>query len=129
LSYLHASTSFRIPLITLWTASYSPPSRAIGPLVHSLVSNGVGESSSSSVNYCEVEFDSPDIVESDLGMRYMITSLPTLVTFDRGEIIIDTKVTDVSKLKDETFLIHWIENESRRRGEGTSGGSGTGFWD
>jgi len=90
--------------------------------MHSLISNGVGETSTSSVNYCEVEYDSPDIAESDLGMRYMITKIPTLVTFDRGELITETKITDVNLLKDEDYLIKWIENEAKRKGQGTSGG-------
>jgi len=92
------------------------------------VNNGVGESSTTSVNYCEVEFDSQDIAESGLGMQYMITSMPTLVTFDRGEVIMDTKVVDVAKLKDEAWLTQWIENESKRKGEGTGGGVGSGLF-
>jgi len=87
--------------------------------MHSLLSNGIGETSTSSVNYCEVEYDSPDISETDLAMRYMITNIPTLVTFDRGEIITATKITDVEKLKDENYLIEWIENEAKRKGQGT----------
>jgi len=90
--------------------------------------HGVGETSGSSVNYCEVEFDSPDIAESDLAMRYMITDLPTLVAFDRGELITDTKVVDVDKLKDEGYLMEWIANEAKRNGQGTGGGTSGGLF-
>lgn len=49
------------------------------------------------------------------------------MTFDRGEVITDTKVTDGKQLSNETFLKEWIEKESQRRGEGTCG-SGGGFF-
>lgn len=88
----------------------------------SLVANGVGESANTSVQYCEVEFDSQDIMESGLGLQYMITSLPTLVTFDRGEMMMDTKAVDPALMRNEAWLTEWIENESKRKGEGTGGG-------
>ncbi|KAK0511955.1 hypothetical protein JMJ35_005083 [Cladonia borealis] len=33
------TTSSRTPLLTLWTASYSPPCRTISPLLHHLLSS------------------------------------------------------------------------------------------
>lgn len=57
-------------------------------------------------------------------MQYMITSLPTLVSFDRGEEMMDTRTVDVTKMKSEAWLKEWIEREARRKGEGTSGGVG-----
>lgn len=76
--------------------------------------------------YVEVEYDSPDMMSSDLGMRYMISALPTLMTFDRGEVISESRVMDGNKLKNEAFLREWIIKEARRRGEGNSGGGGGG---
>lgn len=74
--------------------------------------------------YAEVEYDSPDMMKGGMGMQYMISSLPTLVTFDRGEVVIESKVVDAAKLKSEQFLRGWIEREAARKGEGSSGGGG-----
>jgi len=57
----------------------------------------------------------------------MITSMPTLLTFDRGEIIEHSRTMDVSKIKDKEWLKEWIQREARRRGEGT-GGIGSGLF-
>ena len=57
-------------------------------------------------------------------MQYMITSMPTLLTFDRGEVRDQSRTTDVSNMKDRGWLKAWIEIEARRRGEGTGGGGG-----
>lgn len=122
-TYILSSTSSRTPLLTLWTASYCPSCRVIKPLLSSLVESGVGEAEGG-INYCEVEFDAPDIMDSGLGMTYMVNSLPTLMTFDRGEIV--ERITDVGKMKDKTWLSEHIEKEARRRGEGTSSGGNGG---
>lgn len=74
------------------------------------------------MSFCEVEYDAPDVMGSGLGMDYMITSLPTLLSFDRGEAQITTKVTDPRLLKDREWLKDWIRTEARRRGEGGGGG-------
>jgi len=74
----------------------------------------------------EVEFDSQDIMDSGLGMTYMITSMPTLLSFDRGEAQIGTKVTDPKQMKDKEWLKEWIRTEARRRGNGGSGGGSIG---
>ncbi|KAI9730032.1 MAG: hypothetical protein M1818_008301 [Claussenomyces sp. TS43310] len=126
-TYILSSTSSRVPLITLWTASYCSTCRVVAPLLKRLVESGAGESADGNqVAYCEVEFDSPDIMDSGYGMRYMITSLPTLVSFDRGEVMTDTKVTSPERLKDEQWLREWVENEAKRRGGGTGGGGSGG---
>jgi hypothetical protein len=65
-------------------------------------------------------------MDSGMGMDYMITSLPTLLSFDRGEAQIVTKVTDPKSLKDREWLKEWIRMEARRRGEGGGGGGGLG---
>ena len=60
-------------------------------------------------------------MNSELGMTYMITSMPTLLAFDRGEAMTDTKVTDPKLLRDEVWLKEWIANEARREGSGGGG--------
>ena len=67
-------------------------------------------------------------MSSDLGMTYMITSMPTLLSFDRGEAMTGTKVTDPKFLRDEQWLMEWIREEARRRGSGGGGGLGTGLF-
>jgi thiol-disulfide isomerase/thioredoxin len=114
-----------MPLITLWTASWCPSCRIVSPLLNSLISSGVGEAEGG-VAYCEVEFGSSEIMNSDFGMQYMITSMPTLLTFDRGEVMEQSRTMDVSKMKDKEWLKEWIQREARRRGEGTGGGGGGG---
>jgi hypothetical protein len=60
---------------------------------------------------------------SGLGMTYMITSMPTLLSFDRGEAQTDTRVTDPKKMSDKEWLKEWIRTEARRRGDGGGGGT------
>lgn len=79
------------------------------------------------MSFCEVEYDSQDIMDSGMGIDYMITSLPTLLSFDRGEAQILTKATDLRMLKDREWLKEWIRTEARRRGEGGGGQSGALF--
>ncbi|RDW76996.1 hypothetical protein BP6252_05049 [Coleophoma cylindrospora] len=121
-TYKLLSTSARVPLLTFWTASYCSTCRAVSPILEELINAGVGEEEGG-VSYCELEYDSPDIMSSGLGMTYMITSMPTLLSFDRGEPQTDTKVTDPRKMKDREWLKEWIRTEARRRGGGGGGGS------
>jgi hypothetical protein len=90
-------------------------------MLTSLVESGVGEDEGG-VSFCEIEYDAPDIMSSDLGMRYMITSMPTLLSFDRGEAMGETRVTDPKLMRDERWLREWIRGEARRRGGGGGGG-------
>jgi hypothetical protein len=99
----------------------------VSPLLTSLISSGIGEEEGG-VSFCEIEYDSPDIMSSDLGMTYMITSMPTLLSFDRGEVMTGTKVTDPKFLRDGQWLMEWIKEEARRRGSGGGGGLGTGLF-
>lgn len=122
-SYLLLSTSARTPLLTLWTASYCNTCKHVSPLLRELVSAGVGEDEGG-VAYCEVEFDSPDIMGSDLAMTYLITSMPTLLSFDRGEAQLRTKVTDAGFMADRERIKEWIRTEARRQGSGGDGGGG-----
>ena len=127
-TYILSSTSSRSPLLTLWTASYCSSCRVIKPLLSELVEKGAGETDGG-VNYCEVEFDAPDVLDSGLGMTYMVNSLPTLITFDRGEVV--ERVTAVTKMRNREWLKEYIERQARRKGEGTGSpgeSSGTGFF-
>lgn len=92
------------------------------PLLSELVSSGVGEEEGG-VSLCEIEYDSQDIMDSGLGLTYMISSMPTLLSFDRGEAQMVTKVTDPKLMKDREWLKEWIRTEARRRGSGGGGGS------
>ncbi|GKT45946.1 thioredoxin domain-containing protein [Colletotrichum spaethianum] len=123
-TYQLLSSSSRTPLITLWTTSWCGTCRVVAPLIRSIVESGVGEAEGG-VGYCTVEFDSPDVMSGGLGMTYMITSIPTLLSFDNQEAQIQTKVHDAKKLTDRAFLEEWIRTEARRHGQrGGGGGSG-----
>lgn len=95
----------------------------MSPVIHELLQSGVGEEEGG-VSFCEIEYDSPDIMNDGLAMTYMISSMPTLLSFDRGEAQTGTKVTDPKKMKDKEWLKEWIRNEAKRQGGGGAG-SGT----
>jgi hypothetical protein len=72
-------------------------------------------------------------MDSGLAITYMITSLPTLLSFDRGEAQTGTKVIDSKLMRDREWLKEWIRTEARRGGDGGAGlnaGSGLfgGLW-
>lgn len=123
-SYLNLSTSGRKPLLTFWTASYCKTCKTVSPILDELLASGVGEEEGG-VSFCEIEYDSQDIMDSGLAMTYMITSMPTLLSFDRGEAQTKTKVTDPGQMGDREWLKEWIRTEARRRGDGGGGGGGT----
>ncbi|KAI0972022.1 hypothetical protein F4678DRAFT_479011 [Xylaria arbuscula] len=129
-TYKLLSSSSRTPLLTLWTTSWCSTCKTVTPLLTSLLESGVGESEGG-VAFCTVEYDAPDIMgatcEDQLGSTYMITSIPTLLSFDAGEAMVDTKVTDARRLADRAFLEEWIRNEARRHGGRGGGGGGTGI--
>lgn len=124
-TYLSLSTSSRTPLLTLWTTSWCSTCKVVSPLITSLVESGVGEEEGG-VSLATVEFDSPDIMSGtpNLAMTYMITSIPTLLSFDGGEAQTMTKLADARKLSDKEFLKEWIRNEARRHGGRGGGGGG-----
>ncbi|KAL1652129.1 hypothetical protein SLS58_000254 [Diplodia intermedia] len=113
------SASTRRPLITLWTASWCPSCKAVAPLIHNQIESGTGEKAGG-VGYSEVQVDAATI--GDLPLTYRITSMPTLMAFDRGEAQFETRLTSVDRMKDSAFLREWIETEAARRGEGGAGG-------
>lgn len=69
-----------------------------------------------------MEFDAPDIMGSSVPMDFMVNSLPSLLVFDRGEIV--ERVTSVQNMSNERWLREWIEEQAKRRGEGSGGGPG-----
>jgi hypothetical protein len=93
----------------------------VAPLLQELVESGVGEAEGG-VGYCTVEYDAPDVQSAGLGLTYMISSVPTLLSFDAGEAQVQTKVTNGRKLADRRFLEEWIRNEARRHGNRGGGG-------
>lgn len=119
------SSSSRRPLITLWTTNWCATCKVVSPLLKELIESGVGEAEGG-VQFCTVDFDCPDIMSGDLGMRYMITSIPTLLSIDAGEPQTDTKTMDARKLSDRKWLEEWIINEAKRHG-GRGGGGGSLF--
>jgi hypothetical protein len=92
----------------------------VSPTLQELIQAGIGEEEGG-VCFCEVEYDSQDIMNSGLGMMYMITSIPTLLSFDRGEAQTDTKVTDPKLMADPAWLENWTRAEARRQGGGGGG--------
>jgi len=118
-NYILLSASSRTPLITLWTTSWCSTCRTVSPILEELISSGVGESDGG-VSYAEIEYDSPDMMTSELVLRYMITKIPTLLSFNRSEA--QSRVMG-KQLVDKQFLKDWIENEAKRRGDGGSGDS------
>ena len=122
-TYQLLSSSSRQPLLTLWTAQWCSTCKTVSPLIQSVIEAGVGEQEGG-VGFCAVEYDSPDIMADGTAMTYMITSIPTLLSFDAGEAQVQTKVMDARKLADRAFLEEWIRTEARRHGDRGGGGPG-----
>ena len=54
---------------------------------------------------------------------HQINAIPTLLSFDKSEPQVETKVTNLNDLKSREFLKNWIETEAKRQGHGGAGGS------
>ncbi|KAK8023991.1 hypothetical protein PG993_012057 [Apiospora rasikravindrae] len=125
-TYVQLSSSSRTPLLTLWTTSWCGTCRVVKPLLQEMIESGVGEAEGG-VGFVEVEVDAPDIMAENLGFTYMINSIPTLLSFDAGEAMTQTKVVDGKRLRDRAWLKEWIRTEARRHGgRGGGGGGGAG---
>jgi thioredoxin-like negative regulator of GroEL len=122
-TYLQLSATARTPLLTLWTASFCGTCRTIAPLVRDVVAAGTGEAEGG-VGLVAIEYDAPDIMAAGFGMQYMITALPTLLSFDAGEPQTATRVTDARQMADRQWLEEWVRTEARRRGNRGGGGGG-----
>ncbi|KAG6038813.1 hypothetical protein E4U41_003619, partial [Claviceps citrina] len=129
-TYLSLSSSSHTPLLTLWTTAWCPTCRRVLPLLRSLLESGVGEQQGG-VAFAPVEFDSPDMAaggsfSESLPMTYMITAVPTLLSFRDGEPQTGTKVVDGRSLVDGDFLARWIRREAERGRRGGGGGGDNG---
>lgn len=120
------SASSNRPLITLWSASWCSTCAAVKPILRELIEDeGVGEAEGG-IGYSEVELDS--VLISNLGVKYMINSMPALLAFSRQEAQLGTKLTRPEHMKDKKFLRQWLETEARRGDAGGAGGSLFGGW-
>ncbi|PVI03579.1 hypothetical protein DM02DRAFT_612061 [Periconia macrospinosa] len=118
---LLSATSNR-PLITLWSASWCSTCQVVKPLIKGLIEDErVGEAEGG-LAFAEVELDSTLI--GDLGVKYMIASIPTLLAFSRQEAQMDTKLVRPDLMKNEEYLRNWLLNEARRGGRAGGGGGG-----
>ncbi|KAH7130396.1 hypothetical protein B0J11DRAFT_523094 [Dendryphion nanum] len=110
------------PLITLWSASWCSTCQAVKPLIKELIEDERVGQEEGGLAFAEVELDSPLI--GDLGVKYLITSMPTLLSFSRQEPQLETKITRPEQLKNRQFLRDWLLVEAGRGGRaGGSGGS------
>ena len=117
------SASSRVPLITLWMATWCQTSKVVSPLIQELIENDKIGEKQGGVSFVEVEMDSPDLGGlAGIGMRYGINSIPTLLAFDRQEPQLETKVSRLDDLKSKEFMAKWIETEATRHGQGGAGG-------
>jgi hypothetical protein len=91
-----------------------------------MVESGVGEAEGG-VGFCTVEYDAPDVMSEGFGTTFMITSVPTLLSFDGGEAQTLTKVVDARRLTDDRFVEEWIRAEARRHGNRGGGGGASLF--
>ncbi|KAK3069997.1 hypothetical protein LTR53_011215 [Teratosphaeriaceae sp. CCFEE 6253] len=118
------SASTRIPLITLWMTNWCSSCKVISPLLKTLIQDEKIGEDHGGISYAEVEMDSPDLGGlGGLPLRYGINSIPTLLSFDRQEPQITTKVARLEDLKSRDFLVKWLETEAARHGAGGGGGS------
>ncbi|KAF8545333.1 hypothetical protein BDD12DRAFT_811385 [Trichophaea hybrida] len=106
-SALRLSIQANTPLITIWTASYCLSCRTIRPRLLELLENR--DDMDPDIQYVEVELDSQGGRMGELGSRYMINSLPTLLPFRRGEPVHEKRMTDVRAMSDRNRLKEWIE--------------------
>ncbi|KAF1966179.1 hypothetical protein BU23DRAFT_560501 [Bimuria novae-zelandiae CBS 107.79] len=112
------------PLITLWSAGWCTTCQTVKPLVKGMIEEErVGEEEGG-LGFAEVELDSPLI--GDLGVKYMLTSMPTLLAFSRQEAQFDTRITKPELMKNKDHLREWLLSEARRGGR-TGGGGGSLF--
>lgn len=123
------SASSRVPLITMWMATWCQTCKTVSPLLQELIEKEKVGEAQGGISFVEVEMDSPDLGGlAGIGMRYGINSIPTLLAFDRQEPQLETKVSRLDDLKNRDFLRRWIEKEASRRGEGGAGGKFLGLF-
>lgn len=77
------------------------------------------------MHFCEIEFDSMDIMKSGLANDYAVSSMPTLLSFQKGRV--STRETDPRRLRDREVLGEWVREEARKGRAGDGGASGGWF--
>ncbi|KAF9739338.1 hypothetical protein PMIN04_003948 [Paraphaeosphaeria minitans] len=110
------------PLITMWSASWCSTCQTIKPLIKGMIEDERVGQEEGGLGFVEVELDSTLI--GDLGVKYMITSMPTLLAFSRQEAQFDTRLTNPPEMKNKERLREWLLNEARRGGRAGGGGGG-----
>ncbi|KAI5840378.1 hypothetical protein DFP73DRAFT_178176 [Morchella snyderi] len=103
---LRLATTTSTPLLTLWTASYCSSCRAIKPLLSEIL-----ERRNVGVGFAEVELDAPGMV--DVGMRYTVNKVPTLLVFSRGEV--KERIVDGKVLADRVTMEALVERVASER--------------
>ncbi|MCJ1311299.1 hypothetical protein MMC25_004970 [Agyrium rufum] len=123
-------SNLRTPLLTFWTASWCSTCRSLLPEVQKMIEeDGYGENALAAggggVGFVEVRVDAPDM--GDLGAKYFITSIPTLLAFcNSEEPRTGTMLVKAEEMHDREYMKMWIEEEARKAGGGGSGGGGGG---
>ncbi|KAF2845504.1 hypothetical protein T440DRAFT_511572 [Plenodomus tracheiphilus IPT5] len=113
------TASSNTPLITLWTASFCSTCASIKPrLTHMLQQEKIGEHEGG-LAYAEVQMDSTLI--GDLGVRYRISSLPTLMAFERMEAQFDDRLVRAEDMVGERGR-EWLVGRAIRGGRRGGGG-------
>ncbi|PWW78331.1 hypothetical protein C7212DRAFT_323693 [Tuber magnatum] len=107
-------TTSSTPLITYWTTSYCPACRVVKPLLWRAV-----EGSNEKIGLAEVELDAPGDV-GELGLRYSIHKVPTIMVFVRGESVGEWRVEG----GDERMRGKALESK-----KGWGSGGGRGLWE
>ncbi|KAL7276011.1 hypothetical protein RUND412_001006 [Rhizina undulata] len=118
---LRLTTAANIPLITMWTASYCPTCKTVGPLLEDIVEKRGGDRDPVGLALVEVDAQGGNVGE--LAMRYMIRSLPTFITFRRGEPNEEKRMVDTRIMTRREKLEEWVE-EVAKQGTGFKGGNG-----
>ncbi|KAH9881804.1 hypothetical protein J1614_000975 [Plenodomus biglobosus] len=115
------TASSNTPLITLWTASFCSTCASIKPQLMRLIQDEKVGEQQGGLAFAEVQLDSALI--EDLGVKYRISSLPTLMAFARQEAQFETRVVraeDMAGDKAREWLVGQAEKGGRMGGGGGS---------
>lgn len=66
--------------------------------------------------------DAPEVMSSVLAGEYFITSIPTLLAFEKGQAQLENKVVENRELGNRAFLESWVRKEAGRERERSGGG-------
>ncbi|ORX95695.1 hypothetical protein BCR34DRAFT_469478, partial [Clohesyomyces aquaticus] len=101
-------------LITLWTASWCSTCQSVKPMIKRMIEEEKIGEREGGLGFAEVELDSTLI--GDLGVKYIITSIPTLLAFSRQEAQLETKLVRPEQMRDREYLREWLVSEALRGG-------------